>query len=151
MNGKTRMTTDDHNEQIAARWLDILANQRFAEWETSTTEDLVVSTPYAPFDAPTEYRGRDVCRAMAEGYGKLLKQFVYRDIELHAAATPGLVFGTATSESTTPSDYVYRNRYSMIFRIRDSRICHYTEFFNPLVVMEAVHRMTVSDDVRSMR
>jgi uncharacterized protein len=91
--------------------------------------------PYSPPGFPTHYEGRAECTAASRGIMSAIETFEFYDVDLHLGEDPGLVFGTAKSRALTKDGKSYGNDYVLFFRIRDAKIWHCREYFNPLTIM----------------
>ncbi|CAN5392284.1 hypothetical protein BH10PSE12_BH10PSE12_13290 [soil metagenome] len=122
---------------VARHWVQALAAGDFDAWPDLADEALVMHVPFSPPGLFTECVGRDACIEMTRGFWAAMQSFAWHDIDIHASDDPGMIFGTARSEAMTVTGQAYTNRYCFIAKVRDGRVYDYTEYFNPLPVMEA--------------
>jgi ketosteroid isomerase-like protein len=129
------MTTDA--AQFAERWLQVLSGSEFDAWPELVAEDVAMRFPFAPPGIPTECRGRAVCLEIIRAFFAGIERFAWRDVSVHAAREPDLVFVTARSEATLHNGRAYANEYCLVIRLREGRLSEYREYFNPLPAIAA--------------
>lgn len=123
---------------VARRWIRALEESDFAAWSDIVADDLQIVTPFAPRGFEQSHTGRAACESAVRQYRALLKNLRFFDVELHATDDPNLVVGTGRSEGSTASGHAYANKYCWIVRFRDDKLCRFTEYFNPVPVIEAL-------------
>ena len=123
--------------RIAERWLQVLANSEFDAWQALVAEDVAMRFPFSPPGIPTECRGRDACLEIIRAFFAGIDQFAWRDVQVHPAADPDLVFVTARSEARLRNGRAYGNEYCLMIRLRGGQLSEYREYFNPLPAIAA--------------
>lgn len=123
--------------QLARRWLQVLAGQQFDAWPQLIAPDVQMRFPFSPPGIPSECHGLGECREMIRAFFAAIETFDWQDLQLHAAADPGLVFATVRSSVQLRNGRSYANQYVMMLRFRDGLLAEYREYFNPLPAIAA--------------
>jgi ketosteroid isomerase-like protein len=93
--------------------------------------------PFAPEGFPTHLDGRD---AIANQYRALPQNFAsmkFPDLKIVDTAEASMFVATFRGEIALKSGGRYDNTYLGVFVIRDGHIAEYTEYFNPIVLLNA--------------
>jgi uncharacterized protein len=101
--------------------------------------DSVMEFPYAPPGATQRLDGRAALEAHLSGFGEMLKIESMTDLTVHRTHQPGVVileFGCVGKGVKTGEPY--NQRYISVITVRNGRIAHYRDYWNPLVVLSAV-------------
>lgn len=115
-----------------------LSTPDLAKWSALMDDDALIETPFSPPWLPRAFRGRAEWEpTMLRWFGDVFHSFEWIDLDLRPAADPEYVYGTGKSKGLAKSGAVYQNEYSWIFRIQNGKMTQYTEYFNPLNVLEA--------------
>ena len=102
-------------------------------------EDGVMEFPFAPPGLPARLEGRDAVAAHLADLPALLSIERLREPEVHLArdgATAVLEFGCRGRAVATGRPY--DQRYVSVITVRDGRIARYRDYWNPLVVLDAL-------------
>lgn len=102
---------------------------------THYTDDLVLEFPFA--DPPKQLEGKDVVEPyLVAALGAFTLDL--RVVEVHETVDPDeLVVEAAATGTYTPNGASYENRYVIVYRFRDGRICHQREYYNPLAAQRS--------------
>ncbi|MDO8361911.1 MAG: nuclear transport factor 2 family protein [Actinomycetota bacterium] len=98
-----------------------------------TTDDLVLEFPFRGDGGPRQVQGADA-RAFMRAMPKLFTSLPFHDVEVHGELPSGQVVAEYKSNGLTRSGRSYPNAYIAIFTLRDGRIAHWREYFDPMVV-----------------
>jgi uncharacterized protein len=104
-------------------WLDLLA------------DDVVVSTPFAPFGSPREFVGKAAVTDRFAGSRRRFASLDFLDLEILATEDEHRWVATCRSEGERLDGRHYRNRYCWIIHVRDERVVAWTEYFDPQEVI----------------
>lgn len=102
-------------------------------------ENSVMEFPYAPPGATQRLNGRDALETHLSGFGEMLEIDRMTDLMVHRTHQPGVVileFGCVGEGVKTGEPY--NQRYISVITVRNGRIIHYRDYWNPLVVLSAV-------------
>lgn len=111
-------------------------------------DDVVVEFPFAPPSAPKSLAGKAV---VADYVKDLAGQFAFDrfgEPTIQFTTDPDLVVAEfkAVGRSSTTGE-IYNQRYICFIRAKDGKIVHYREYWNPLVVLRALHGSAAIDAV----
>lgn len=103
-------------------------------WLTLLAEDAVVEFPYArSLGGPSRLEGIDAIRAYFAPITKHFQGLTFTNVQRYPSvdSTTGWleVHGTATLQ---PGNIPYEQDYVMRVQVREGRIVHYREYWNPL-------------------
>jgi uncharacterized protein len=103
-------------------------------WLTLFTGDAVVEFPYAPaLGMPARLEGLEAIRAYFVPITQRFQGLTFTDVRRYPGQDPDTgwmeVHGTATLQ---PGNLHYEQDYVMRMRVREGRIVHYREYWNPL-------------------
>lgn len=135
------MTNEKVLEAQAAEILSVfqssLVTQELEKWFALFTEDAVFEFPYAPAGYTQKLVGIDEIR---DYLYELIKQ-----MEIHSFSTPELIVSKnkIVAEFTCdavikPTEKRYRQTYVSVIHIRDGKISRYMDYWNPIVLIEAI-------------
>ena len=108
----------------------------FAEMMAS---DAVMEFPFAPAGSVTRVEGRAALERYLSGFGEILRIDRMTGPTVHRGREAGVVileFGCVGSGVQTGAPY--NQTYISVITMRDGRIAHYRDYWNPLVVLAAV-------------
>ncbi|MDA4848580.1 nuclear transport factor 2 family protein [Hoeflea poritis] len=118
---------------------DALAADAGEDFLAMCDDDIVFQFPFAPPGTVTEVRGKVRMAAYLPKVGALLA-FESMGTPITHAAMDGetfvLEFSCKGSGSETGARY--DQNYISVIRVRDGRIVHYRDYWNPLILLEAV-------------
>ncbi|HEX6340235.1 nuclear transport factor 2 family protein [Umezawaea sp.] len=118
--------------------LEHLAAGRTAEWAELFTEDGVLEFPYAPKGYPSRVVGREGLAGHLRGFSENFR-VDFTDLRFHETVDPSLVIaelkGTGVALATGRP---YDQTYICVVETEGGRISRYVDFWNPLVVAEAL-------------
>lgn len=100
-------------------------------------EDVIFEFPYAPSGLPRQLAGRAALARHLTRLGPLLE---FGDMTL-GAVYPGdetVVFEFSCRGRGRRTGAAYDQDYISVVRLRDGRIAHYRDYWNPLVVLSAL-------------
>lgn len=137
------MTKTDSQQQIETRVfeaLNALTRKDVKPWSELFTDDGVQKFPYAPEGSPKQVSGKTAIASYIADYPEIL--------DLHRIGTPTWyhdgntaialfeVEGTAVATGKP-----YNQRYISVIEHEDGKIVRYIDYWNPLVVQEALGAM----------
>ncbi|MFI6245994.1 nuclear transport factor 2 family protein [Streptomyces sp. NPDC051016] len=135
---------DDPRRRAAAQHavtehLRLTAAGRTDEWVKLFAPDGVLEFPYAPAGVPRRLTGRDALLAHMRTFPETFDvDFV--DLVFHQAVDPGLVIAEFRATGTArPTGKPYEQTCVSVVRTdADGLITHYSDYWNPLVAVEAL-------------
>lgn len=97
--------------------------------------DAVVETPFSPAGQLTRFEGKEQIMQRFAGARDTMAEFGFHDLEIYATERPGQYFATCRSSGTHVDGRTYANEYCWQFRIEDSLIRYWREFYDPQPVI----------------
>lgn len=129
-------STDAH--ALVARLLEGFNNGDMVAIEGCLHEAACAELPFAPPPMPAEVRGRDAVMAMF-GQGRAnFKRMTLAPSQFYWSPEESTMIVEAASDAELANGVPYRNRYVFVIRIGDERVILWREYFNSLVVVEAM-------------
>lgn len=128
------------------RFFKAVATRDMAALEAVLTEDAVYEFPFSETGSTApggfrRYAGRaEVIALWAGTSGSGLKAAPPEEVELTIAADGSRLFIEQRGNMTMPDGKIYRNRYVFRFDLRDGRVSHVKEYFNPIISAYAFGR-----------
>jgi uncharacterized protein len=100
-------------------------------------EEVVFEFPYAPDGLPKRLHGKAALAAHLERLGPLLS-FGKMDLGSVHAAGETVIFEFSCNGQGADTGAPYNQDYISVVSLRDGRIAHYRDYWNPLVVLAAL-------------
>ncbi|MDB5582447.1 MAG: hypothetical protein JWR80_7623 [Bradyrhizobium sp.] len=105
-------------------------------------DDIVFEYPYAFPGAAPRIEGRAKLMAHFSHYGDVLRLDRMSGLIVHETAAPGVVILEYASHGHgVKTGNPYNNRYVSVITIRDRKAVHWRDYWNPMVVLNAVGRL----------
>jgi uncharacterized protein len=101
------------------------------------TDDVVFEFPYAPDGLPKRLHGTAALAAHLDKLGPLLS-FGQMQLGSVYAAGDTVIFEFSCSGQGVQTGAPYDQAYISVVTLRDGRIAHYRDYWNPLVVLTAL-------------
>lgn len=101
------------------------------------TDDVIFEFPYAPEGLPRKLVGRTALAGHLARLGPLLE---FDEMTLGDVYPSGqtVVFEFSCRGRGTTTGAAYNQNYVSVIRLREGRIAHYRDYWNPLVVLSAL-------------
>lgn len=123
-----------------------VASKDRSAFEANVTDDVIHEIPFSESGStePGHYRRFEGKQAVVDFWMSVadgnLKVGRTEDVELSVNADGSRIYIEQRGNITMPSGKIYRNRYVFRFDIRDGKICHSKEYFNPVTAAYAFDR-----------
>lgn len=101
------------------------------------TEDVIFEFPYAPDGLPKRLDGIAALAAHLERLGPLLSFGTMRLGDVHTAGET-VIFEFSCTGKGTKTGKPYNQNYISVVTLREGRIARYKDYWNPLVVLQAL-------------
>jgi uncharacterized protein len=101
------------------------------------TEDVVIENPFAPEGFPRRIEGRENVRArLTERFAGSGVEFDRFDpVTVHETTDPEVIVVEFELHGRVPSlDRTFSRQYIQVLRVRDGKIAHWRDYFNPAQV-----------------
>ncbi|WP_067683091.1 nuclear transport factor 2 family protein [Nocardia miyunensis] len=137
------MPTDDElraaNIDIARRYLDAINAWDFEEKRRLLADDVVFEMRYAPPGFDKRITGKEDVLAFVQKMPVFIVTEGLYDISLETYhSDPGEVIAEYKSDMTLVVPVEMKNEYVTRFTIRDGKITRFREYFDPIVLIEAL-------------
>lgn len=116
-------------ESLLAKDLD----GAFSHW----SEDCVFEMPYTPPGLKGAYHGRQALKAFFTVFAASLSDMAFNVSQIYETTDQNIVLVEAQGHCKMASGRSYNNSYLWIFRVANSKIVHFREYNNPLVVQSS--------------
>jgi len=104
-------------------------------------EDGVMEFPYASAHEPARLHGREAVRQHLASLSGLLDIDSFHDLVVHPSQTPGVfVLQMRCIGKAVTTGLPYNQRYISVITVADGYIVNYLDYWNPLVLEEALSR-----------
>ena len=125
-------------EEAMTQFLDLILKEDIPQWMELWTEDAVFEYPFAPPGFPQALRGKDALFAHFRDFPSVITFTEFAGVELHPTlASDTLIVEFAGQGRVVATGKAYNQRYISVVQMRDGKIAHYKDYWNPLVVLEA--------------
>lgn len=125
-------------ELALLRNLELLVDGKIDDWVALFAADGVLEFPYAPPGWPDRFQGHDAIHEHMRKFPEHLS-VRFRDIRFHPTADADLAIAEFEGEGTVlTSGGPFRQTYISLIWTRDGLITRYRDFWNPLLLMEAL-------------
>ena len=102
-------------------------------------EDGVMEFPYFTANEPMRLNGREAVRQHLASLEGLIDIESFHDLIVHPSQTPGVfILQMRCIARAVPTGLPYNQRYISVITVADGYIVHYLDYWNPLVLAEAM-------------
>lgn len=109
-------------------------------------DDIVMEFPYAPPGMVTRLESKAEIAEHLQKLGAMLAFDSMSEPVVHASTDPDMVVLEFTGHGRgVETGEPYDQRYISVIRLRDGKIVHYRDYWNPLVVLRALRGSMVVD------
>jgi ketosteroid isomerase-like protein len=102
-------------------------------------DDMVLEMPVRGAGGPERLEGKEAVGAFLRRFPQIFRRLDFVAHTEYPMADPSLVAAEYRSEGEAHTGLPYRNVYAAIFRVRDGKIVLWREYFNPIVINNALH------------
>ncbi len=121
-------------------------------WKELIADDIVWDLPYAPsLGHPRQLAGREAVIRHAQWFISEVSGFRFYDAQVSALADPGMSVGVVRAKGLIRSTgRPYEQEYVVFLTVRDGKIAHLREYFNPVQAAVALDAPIAVDFARSI-
>ena len=125
---------------VVTRYLDAVGALDLDALADTFADDVVMDLPYAPPGFPTRVDGKEGVTGFFAALPEMITPLAFHDYELHLLAddAESVLAHYASDARIRTTDRPYRNSYVSRFRVTDGAIIWFAEYFDPLVLVEAL-------------
>jgi ketosteroid isomerase-like protein len=117
----------------------LLTEARFSEWIELWADDGVCEFPFARPGRPRLLQGKEQILAYMTTYPSRIFIEGVDKLRVHPALDPHVVVVEMTIKGrAVETDKPYNQQYVIVAETRDGKLTHYREYWNPLVLAEAL-------------
>jgi len=117
----------------------LLTEARFSEWIELWADDGVCEFPFASPGRPRLLQGKEQILAYMTAYPSRIFIEGVDKLRVHPALDPNVVVVEMTIKGrAVETDEPYNQQYVIVAETRDGKLTHYREYWNPLVLAEAL-------------
>ncbi|MDJ0567569.1 MAG: nuclear transport factor 2 family protein [Pleurocapsa sp. MO_192.B19] len=138
MNPNTDPIKRERTVQVVSDFFNLLETMNIEQWIDLWTEDGVHHMPYAPSGFPNRVEGKTAIYRHFNVLPKTIKRMAFVDRKIYPMLNSDQVFAEYRGEvEIADTGRPYNNNYCGLFQLRENRLVSVTEYFNPLVFIEA--------------
>ena len=136
--------TDDESIRLETlslmqQYQRLLTEARFGEWIELWADDGVCEFPFASPGRPRLLQGKEQILAYMTAYPSRIFIEGVDKLRVHPALDPNVVVVEMTIKGrAVETDKPYNQQYVIVDETRDGKLTHYREYWNPLVLDEAL-------------
>jgi hypothetical protein len=136
--------TDDESIRLETlslmqQYQRLLTEARFGEWIELWADDGVCEFPFASPGRPRLLQGKEQILAYMTAYPSRIFIEGVDKLRVHPALDPNVVVVEMTIKGrAVETDKPYNQQYVIVAETRDGKLTHYREYWNPLVLDEAL-------------
>lgn len=132
--------TEPDSREVVRRYLDAVGALDLPALATTFADDVVMDLPYAPPGFPRRVAGKADVTGFFDGMPAMITPLNFHDYRLDVVeGDPASVIAHYASDARIlATDRVYRNHYVSRFRVEHGAITWFAEYFDPLVLVEAL-------------
>ena len=136
--------TDDESIRLETlslmqQYQRLLTEARFGEWIELWADDGVCEFPFASPGRPRLLQGKEQILAYMTAYPSRIFIEGVDKLRVHPALDPNVVVVEMTIKGrAVETDEPYNQQYVIVAETRDGKLTHYREYWNPLVLAEAL-------------
>ncbi len=125
-------------KEAMTKFADLILQGDIPQWIELFHEDAVFEYPYAPPGYPQEIRGKAAMFERFKDFPKTFQFFEFTDVQMHQTLNPDvLIVEFSCRGQILTTGKPYNQRYISVVQMRDGKIAHYRDYWNPLIVLEA--------------
>lgn len=118
--------------------LDGLLDPELQNVEDFFAPEAIFEFPFAPPGLPQKLEGAAAIRAHLERLPEMIEILEIGTPSVHRSQQAGVcIVEFEVRGRAVATDRPYNQRYINVIQVRDGRIIHYRDYWNPLVVLEA--------------
>lgn len=124
---------DTPDAAVVRKLLEALSDMRVADALATLAPDVTLELPARHDGGKPVMQGEAAHRFMSS-MPKLFKSLNFSEITVHGSTTSGVVAAEYRSNGLTHSGEPYVNIYAGFFKLKDGKITHMREYYDPVVI-----------------
>jgi ketosteroid isomerase-like protein len=128
------------NMAIVQEYIDAINAWDFDKTRELLADDALLEMPYAPPGFDRQIRGKENILAFVETVPSIIDSENLHDVEMHTLYDdPGEIVCTFKSAmEIKPRMTPYENDYISRWTVRDAKVTHFAEYYDPIPLVEAL-------------
>lgn len=128
-------------QKIYHRWLQLLLEQDIDQWIELWDENAVIEFPYAPSGYVRRLEGKSEIYAYMKEFPSKVELFTFTEPQFHHTVHPNLMIVEFECEGRVlDTGKPYNQTYISVIEMKNGKITHYKDYWNPLVILEATRK-----------
>jgi ketosteroid isomerase-like protein len=125
--------------ELHRRQLRRLLEKDMDAWVEAFAEDAVFELPFAPPGYPQRLEGKELIREYVKDYPAHIDLQDFPEVVEHPTLDPGVLIVEARTEGrVVATGAPYRVRYVWVVTVKDGKIVHQRDYWDPLAVLDAL-------------
>ncbi len=126
-------------QDAMTKFADLILQEDIPQWIELFHEDAVFEYPFAPPGFPQAFRGKVVLFEQFKDFPKMFHFDEFTDVQMHQTLdSEVLIVEFSGRGKVLTTGKPYNQRYISVVQMRDGKILHYRDYWNPLIVLEAM-------------
>ncbi len=126
-------------QDAMTKFTELILQEDIPQWIELFHEDAVFEYPYAPPGFPQRYVGKQAMFEQFKDFPKMFRFHEFADVQMHQTLDPDLLVVEFLGRGEVlTTGKPYNQRYISVVQMKDGKIFHYRDYWNPLVVLEAM-------------
>lgn len=126
-------------QDAMTKFWELILQEDIPQWIELFHENVVFEYPYAPPSFPQEVRGKAAMLEQFKDFPKMFHFDEFTDVRSHQTLDPDvLIVEFAGRGQVLTTGKPYHQRYISVVQMKDGKIFRYRDYWNPLVVLEAM-------------
>ncbi len=118
---------------------ELLLKGDIPKWLELFTDDAVLEYPFPPPGYPQQVIGRAALTGRFKDFAQMIEFFEFTDKQMYQTSDPDVLIAEFSCRGRVIfTNKPYNQRYIGVVRMRDGKIAHYRDYWNPLIAMEAM-------------
>ncbi|ADO56429.1 MULTISPECIES: nuclear transport factor 2 family protein [Paenibacillus] len=134
--------TDDAKQQAQAvmhKFTSNLLEENMEQWISLFDDNAVFEFPYAPKHFVQVLQGKAAIYEYIKEFPSILRIQHFSSPTIHTTTDPSLFVAEFASEAQAVSTgKPYNQTYISVIKLKNGKISHYKDYWNPLVALEAL-------------
>ncbi len=128
-------------QEAMTKFTELILQEDIPQWIELFHEDAVFEYPFAPPGFPQEVRGKAAMFEQFKDFPKVFHFDEFTDMQRHQTLDPDvLIVEFLGRGEVLTTGKAYHQRYISVVQMKDGKIFHYRDYWNPLVVLEAMKK-----------
>ncbi|MBW5469229.1 nuclear transport factor 2 family protein [Brevibacillus formosus] len=125
-------------EEVVKNFLLFMLEKDMEQWIELWDDNAVFEFPYAPQNYPSKIEGKPAIYNYIKDFPQKMDLFQFSVPHIHhTAASNHVIVEFECEGQVIATGLPYNQKYVSVIQIKDKKIIHYKDYWNPLVAIEA--------------